>query len=140
MGDVPRTLPARTPWREVGLADALRRPEEETELEAPDANDARRLGLALLDETAQQSLGGSNTRERWNAYADVPTQIAVVIPLTKISLNELLTLSPGALLVSEWPTTQDLPLLVGDVFLGTVGCEPAGDRLGIRVNSFDQPS
>ena len=102
--------------------------------------DARRVGLALLEDLAWQTLGASDSRERWNSYSEIPVRLSVLIPLAPVSLNELLTLTPGTLLVSEWQVTQDLPLLVGDVFLGTVSCEPAAEKLGARINSFDQPA
>ena len=127
--------PAESAIRGYGMSEEMR-----SEQGLLEPGDARRLGLALLEETAWQTLGISNSRERWNAYAEVPVRISVLIPLAKVSLNDLLTLAPGTLLVSEWQTTQDLPMVVGNVFLATVSCEPAGDRLGIRINSFDQPA
>lgn len=111
----------------------------ETALETADP---RRLAQALLEDAgfaAPASIGAPDSRERWNAYADVPSRLSVLIPLPRMSLGQLLALEPGTLLVSTWQTSQDVPLLVGDVFLANVGCEPAGERLGVRINSFDQP-
>jgi flagellar motor switch/type III secretory pathway protein FliN len=105
--------------------------------------DARRLELGLPDEpgqTAPATLGLPRSKERWNAYADVPARLSVQIPMPRISLHELLALKPGAMLVSNWLLGADVPLLVGDVFLANVSCEPAGERLGVRINGFDQPT
>jgi Type III flagellar switch regulator (C-ring) FliN C-term len=94
-------------------------------------------GLTLMD--AEDGLGIPMSKERWNAYADVSARMSVLIPLPKISLNQLLSLKPGTRLVSLCQISQDVPLLVGDVFLANVSCEPAGERLGVRINGFDQP-
>lgn len=106
-----------------------------TALESPDP---RRLGLALLEE-AGGVLGRANSKERWGSYAEVPARLSALIPLPSISLQQLLTLKPGTMLVSEWQLSQDMPLMVGEVFLANVSCEPAGDRLGVRINGFDRP-
>ena len=96
----------------------------------------------VLDEAAQAlaTLGKALSRERWSIYSEVPARLSVLIPLPDLSLNELLKLKTGTLLVSEWQLSQDVPLLVGDVFLANVSCEPAGERLGVRINGFDQPT
>jgi len=96
-----------------------------------------RMGLALAG--GPNALGSALSKERWDAYADVPVRLSVAIPLKKMTLTELLKLRPGEMLVSSWQLSQDVPLLVGEVFLANVSCEPAGDRLGVRINGFDQP-
>jgi len=96
-----------------------------------------RMGLAVTG--GPNALGGPLSKERWDAYTDVPVRLSVRIPLKRMSLNEVLCLRPGEMLVSKWQLSQDVPLLVGEVFLANVSCEPAGDRLGVRINGFDQP-
>ena len=106
--------------------------------------DPRRLAQALLEDAGlpgvPAGMGAPDSKDRWNAYAEVPARLSVLIPLPRMSLQALLELKPGTLLVSNWQLSQDVPLLVGEVFLANVGCEPAGEKLGVRVNSFDQPS
>jgi flagellar motor switch/type III secretory pathway protein FliN len=96
----------------------------------------------VLDEAALAlaTLGKAMSRERWTIYSEVPARLSVLIPLPNLSLNELLQMKSGTLLVSEWQLSQDVPLLVGDIFLANVSCEPAGERLGVRINGFDQPT
>jgi flagellar motor switch/type III secretory pathway protein FliN len=108
-------------------------------LELPEGT---RAAPVVLDEAAQAlaTLGKALSRERWSIYSEVPARLSVLIPLPDLSLNELLKLKTGTLLVSEWQLSQDVPLLVGDVFLANVSCEPAGERLGVRINGFDQPT
>jgi flagellar motor switch/type III secretory pathway protein FliN len=110
---------------------------------AIETTDPRRLAQALLEDAGlpgvPATMGAPDSKERWNAYAEVPARLSVLIPLPRMSLQDLLGLKPGTLLVSTWQISQDVPLLVGDVFLANVGCEPAGERLGVRINSFDQP-
>jgi flagellar motor switch/type III secretory pathway protein FliN len=102
-----------------------------------DTSEARRLALALQGE-AQPGLGAPLSRERWGAYAEVEARLSVDVPLPRLSLKELLAMKPGTLLKSDWQLSQDVSLRVGDVFLAFVSCEPAGEKLGVRINGFDQ--
>jgi flagellar motor switch/type III secretory pathway protein FliN len=102
-----------------------------------DTSEVRRLALALQGEPAP-GLGGAMSKERWGAYAEVEARLSVEVPLPRLSLKDLLGMKPGTLLKSDWQISQDVSLRVGDVFLAFVSCEPAGDRLGVRINGFDQ--
>lgn len=102
-----------------------------------DTSDVRRMALALKGGAAP-TLGEPLSRERWSAYAEVEARLSVEVPLPRISLKALLEMKPGTLLRSDWQIAQDVSLVVGDVFLAFVSCEPAGERLGVRINGFDQ--
>ncbi|SFS09104.1 Type III flagellar switch regulator (C-ring) FliN C-term [Granulicella pectinivorans] len=102
-----------------------------------DTSEVRRMALALQGE-AVPALGSPLSKERWGAYAEVEARLSVEVPLPRMSLKELLAMKPGTLLRSDWQISQDVSLRVGDVFLAFVSCEPAGDRLGVRINGFDQ--
>ena len=95
------------------------------------------MALALQGEMGP-GLGAPMSKERWLAYADVEARLSVEVPLPRISLKALLEMKPGTLLKSDWHMSQDVSLVVGDVFLAFVSCEPAGERLGVRINGFDQ--
>ncbi len=122
-----------------GLTEPVGRQWPSSALELPEG---AKSAAVVLDEPAQAlaQLGKSLSKERWTIYSEVPARLSVLIPLPDLSLNELLKMKSGTLLTSEWHISQDMPLLVGDVFLANVSCEPAGERLGVRINGFDQPT
>ncbi len=101
-----------------------------------DTSEVRRMALALQGETGPP-LGTPLSKERWGAYAEVEARLSVDVPLPRMSLKELLAMKPGTLLRTDWQISQDVSLRVGDVFLAFVSCEPAGERLGVRINGFD---
>jgi flagellar motor switch/type III secretory pathway protein FliN len=103
-----------------------------------DPSDVKRVALALQGEQGPAGMGAPLSKDRWAAYADVEARLSVEVPLPRISLKELLAMKPGTLLKSEWQLAQDVSLMVGDVFLAFASCEPAGERLGVRINGFDQ--
>ncbi|WP_263409066.1 FliM/FliN family flagellar motor C-terminal domain-containing protein [Terriglobus tenax] len=74
--------------------------------------------------------------EEWSYLAQLPVPLAVSIPLPSISLGELMQLAPGQVLVSNFPTNQDVPLVAGELFLAMVDFERAGDQLGVRISGF----
>lgn len=107
--------------------------EHEWPVSALDTSDGGRQG-----QSDTPILGTAMSKERWSAYADVPARLSVQLPLPRLSLKDLLELKPGTLLCSELQISQDVSLLVGDVFFAFVSCEPAGERLGVRINGFEQ--
>ena len=121
-----------------GMSDEIRLGNEEAVWPGGlDETEGRRMALALQGEMGP-GLGGPMSKERWLAYADVEARLSVEVPLPRISLKALLEMKPGTLLKSDWHMSQDVSLVVGDVFLAFVSCEPAGERLGVRINGFDQ--
>jgi flagellar motor switch/type III secretory pathway protein FliN len=121
MSDETRLGSEEAVWPEHGLGES----------------DVRKMALALQTELGP-GLGGPMSKERWASYADVEARLSVEVELPRLSLKELLEMKPGTLLRSARHMSQDVSLVVGDVFLAFVSCEPAGERLGVRINGFDQ--
>jgi flagellar motor switch protein FliN len=101
--------------------------------------------MAALPASATDSLESSlavaadleaKMKARWDAYAKFPVDLSVSFPLEEITLSHLAQLRPGIVLRSSWPAAEDIPLSTGDVFLANVSFEPAGTRLGVRLNGF----
>ncbi|WP_176441777.1 FliM/FliN family flagellar motor switch protein [Granulicella rosea] len=79
-------------------------------------------------------------RERWDACLDIVTHLTVTVQMPSMSLQSLVGIKVGAVLEAQWPATHDIPLIVEDIFLASVEMEPVGDKLGVRINSFNEPS
>lgn len=136
--DVSYGFGSAVAWVE-GMSDETKLEKDEAAWPANglDTSEVRRLALALQGEPGA-GLGAPLSKERWVAYADVEARLSVEVPLPPLSLKALLEMKPGTLLKTDWQIAQDVSLVVGDVFLAFVSCEPAGERLGVRINGFDQ--
>ncbi len=78
------------------------------------------------------------SRERWDTCLEIMTHLSVEVPMPPMSLQALMEIKVGAVLEAEWPATHDIPLTVEDIFLACVEMEPVGDKLGVRINGFNE--
>lgn len=72
----------------------------------------------------------------WESVADVPCRLALVLQIPDVKVSDLLTLSAGSVLNTQWNTNRDLPLRVNDKLLGWVEFEGTGQNLKIRLTEF----
>jgi flagellar motor switch/type III secretory pathway protein FliN len=84
------------------------------------------------------SLRGYIPRERWDSCLDIPLHLSVLVPMPRMSLQGLLGLKAGQIVEAGWPASADVPLLVEEMFLANGELEPVGEKLGVRINGFDE--
>ena len=65
--------------------------------------------------------------------ATLPVQLDVRIPLPEFRVSDLLTLAPGRVVASAWPSSNDVPLTCGDVQLVWTEFEVVDQTLAVRV-------
>ena len=65
--------------------------------------------------------------------ASLPVQLDVRIPLPDFRVSDLLGLAPGRVVSSEWPSSDDVPLISGDVQLVWTEFEVVDQTLAVRV-------
>ena len=91
-------------------------------------------GAALLRRPAERptevSVDGKLRLER---IAALPVQLDVRVPVPDFRVSDLLGLAPGRLVVSEWPSSDDVPLSCGDVQLVWTEFEVVEQTLAVRV-------
>jgi flagellar motor switch protein FliN len=87
-------------------------------------------GAALLRRPAVASIDGKLRLER---IAALPVQLDVRVPVPDFRVSDLLGLAPGRLVVSEWPSSDDVPLSCGDVQLVWTEFEVVEQTLAVRV-------
>ncbi len=69
----------------------------------------------------------------WPALQHVAVPLAVRIPLPALRLREVQELQLGALLLSTWPATEEVPLLAAGVALSWCEFEGAEQTMAVRV-------
>lgn len=63
-------------------------------------------------------------------------RITCELKLPQLTVKDILQLTPGSVLPTEWKTNKDLPLLVNRELLGWVEFESTGDKIAVRVTEF----
>jgi flagellar motor switch/type III secretory pathway protein FliN len=63
----------------------------------------------------------------------LPVQLDVRIPLPDFRVSDLVGLAPGRVVASEWPSSNDVPLICGDVQLVWTEFEVVDQTLAVRV-------
>jgi flagellar motor switch/type III secretory pathway protein FliN len=91
-------------------------------------------GVALLrrseERPAEVSVDGKLQMER---VAGLPVQLDVRLPVPDFRVSDLLALVPGRVVASEWPSSDDVPLMCGDVQLVWTEFEVVDQTLAVRV-------
>jgi flagellar motor switch protein FliN/FliY len=63
----------------------------------------------------------------------LPVELGVTIPVRDFRVRQLLALTPGQVIETQWSHGDDLPLAAGDVQLAWTEFEVVETRLAVRV-------
>lgn len=69
----------------------------------------------------------------WNLLSRLPMRLTATIPLPGFKVKDLLHLSAGSMVRSEWLSTDDVPLKIGAVQLSWSEFEVVEQRMAIRL-------
>ncbi|MFT4111569.1 FliM/FliN family flagellar motor switch protein [Silvibacterium sp.] len=67
------------------------------------------------------------------ALGSLPLQLDVAVPVRGFRVRDLLRLEKGAVIASEWPNDEDLPIWCGGAQLVWTEFEVVDDVLAVRV-------
>lgn len=83
---------------------------------------------------AQARIGMDRVEEHgdWPLLSRIPMQLTCSIPL-KFRVYDLLGLRPGQTILSEWTSTDDVPLKIGAVQLSWSEFEVVEQRMAVRL-------
>jgi flagellar motor switch/type III secretory pathway protein FliN len=65
--------------------------------------------------------------------SQLPVELGVMIPVREFRVRQLLALTPGQVIETQWGHGDDLPLAAGDVQLAWSEFEVVETRLAVRV-------
>jgi flagellar motor switch protein FliM len=79
---------------------------------------ARKLVVTIPDAGVPALPAGSFEKHaKWPVLQTVEVPLAVRVPLVRLTLRDVRGLQPGAVLMSEWPAAEEVPLYAADVVL-----------------------
>ena len=90
------------------------------------AKDASTLGTPQPD----------NAAALWEEAGWLPCDLTVELPVQSLSVRDLLELSVGSLVLTEWKSGQDAPLRANGRQVGWVEFEQMGESLGVRLTEL----
>jgi flagellar motor switch protein FliN/FliY len=103
--------------------------------EAPQADESPPAAEAALD-----SGNSPNGRKRSATPADLKRILQIEVPVIvrlaekSLPMNEILQLSPGAIIEFEKTVDQDLDLMINNKCIGTGVAVKVGENFGLRIN------
>jgi flagellar motor switch/type III secretory pathway protein FliN len=91
-------------------------------------------GTALLRREDGASAGSApEGKLQIERIAGLPVQLDVRIPLPDFRVADLLSLATGSVVISDWATSEDIPLCCGAVHLVWTEFEVVDNTLAVRV-------
>jgi flagellar motor switch/type III secretory pathway protein FliN len=76
------------------------------------------------------------TAAQWDEAGWLPCLITVELPVKNFSVRDLLGLSAGSLVQTEWRSAVDAPLRVNGWQIGWAEFEQMGELLGVRLTEL----
>ena len=78
----------------------------------------------------------SGTESAWIRMADLPCDVAVLLPAPGLRVRDLLGLAPGFLVRTTTPVSADVPLQVNGQVIAWCEFEVVRERLGVRLTEL----
>jgi flagellar motor switch/type III secretory pathway protein FliN len=72
----------------------------------------------------------------WEEAGWLPCDLSVELPVRDLSVRDLLGLSIGSLVQTEWKSGQDAPVRVNGRQVGWVEIEQMGESVGVRLTEL----
>ena len=72
----------------------------------------------------------------WEEAGWLNCQLTVELPVHGFTVRDLLHLSVGLIVETQWKSSEDMPLCACKRQIGWVECEAFGESLGVRVTEL----
>jgi len=72
----------------------------------------------------------------WVQLAELRCSFSVALGVPGLTVRDVLHLSTGKVLNTQWRTNRDLPVLINGKMLGVGEFDAATEKLGIRITEF----
>lgn len=88
---------------------------------------------SLEKPTPDSAMARVEQHRQWTLLARLPLRLQVQITLPGFKVRDLLALGEGQMVLSAWPTSEDVPLTVGGVQVAWSEFEVVEQRMAIRL-------
>lgn len=69
----------------------------------------------------------------WPLLSRIPMRLTAAVPVMRFKVRDLLALRAGSVVETTWPSTEDVPLRLGDVQLSWSEFEVVEGRMAVRL-------
>jgi flagellar motor switch protein FliN/FliY len=105
---------------------------QESEVAAAIEREAARLEGEARS-SGQRNMASIEHHSEWPLLSRLPMRLTARIPLPKFKVKDLLALEQGQLVLSDWLSTDDVPLKVGTLQLSWSEFEVVEQRMAVRL-------
>lgn len=94
---------------------------------------------ASVSETVVQASPAAqdeSSEQMWKRAEALPCQLSVELHVPTFTVRDLFRLKAGAVIVTEWAQSTDVPFFVNRELIGWAEFEVVGDDLAVRVTEF----
>ena len=83
--------------------------------------------------SAQPGMQRVEEHEHWPLLSRVPLRLTAGVPIVRFKVGDLLALAAGVVVPTSWPSTEDVPLRMGQVLLSWSEFEVVEGRMAVRL-------
>ena len=73
---------------------------------------------------------------RWRQLGWLPCTLSLELPVSHFTVRELLRLTPGNIVPTDWSRGAEIPLRANGQLIGWAEFEPVGDHIGVRITEL----
>jgi flagellar motor switch protein FliN/FliY len=95
--------------------------------------DRRNPNSGMVSGQGDSSVQSMEDHPAWPMISRLPMKLSVGIPLVRFRVREMLQLASGQTIESEWPTTEDVPLKVGEIQVSWSEFEVVEQHMAVRL-------
>jgi hypothetical protein len=89
--------------------------------------------VAAHEPSAAGAMAAIEQHPDWTLLSRIPMQLTATIPLPGFKVRDLVRLGPGSMVMSEWLSSDDIPLKIGAVQLSWSEFEVVEQRMAVRL-------
>jgi len=78
----------------------------------------------------------SQPAANWRQLGWLPCKLSLELPVARFTVRELLRLTPGRIVRTEWSRGTEIPLRANGQLIGWAEFEPVGDHIGVRITEL----
>ena len=72
----------------------------------------------------------------WRPLGWLPCKLSLALPVAHFTVGELLRLTPGRIVPTDWSRGAEIPLRANGQLIGWAEFEPVGDHIGVRITEL----
>ncbi len=90
----------------------------------------------MTEAAALNKEAGSFSSDLWEQAGWLPCELTVELPVPEFTVRDLLRLSAGSVVETQWKSGHDVPLLANRRQIGWVEFEAVGESLAVLLSAL----